>query len=144
MTNIASSAFSQRDEVRSARAAFVRDALKSERWSVRAAALAIGTNHTSLGARVKGETAFFAEDIESIAILLKRNPVEFYAEYLAADTKNGPASEETEPSDVPPTGIEPATYGTNVRRFPTERTRRPTVETERLAPVVAISGNRIA
>ncbi|WP_431862981.1 hypothetical protein [Microbacterium algeriense] len=84
MTNIASTDLSQRDVIRSARAAFVRDALKSERWSVRAAALAIGTNHTSLGARVKGDTAFFAEDIESIAILLKRNPIEFYGEYLRA------------------------------------------------------------
>lgn|GEM_PF-3571515 len=30
--------------------------------------------------------------------------------------ENGPASDETEPSDVPPTGVEPATYGTGNRR----------------------------
>lgn len=46
--------------------------------------MALGTNHTSLGARLRGETAFLAEDLESIAQLLKRDPVGFYGSYLAA------------------------------------------------------------
>lgn len=86
MTDNAFSAPSHRDQIRFARAAFVRDELKAERWSIRAAAMAIGTNHTSLGARVKGDTAFLAEDIESIAYLLKRDPIEFYGEYINAGT----------------------------------------------------------
>ncbi len=99
-----------RDEIRAARAEFVRQALKADRWSVRAAALAIGTSHTALGARVKGDTAFLAEDIELIAILLKRNPpVEFYGAYLRAGTQEGPASEETGPV-VHPLGLEPRTH----------------------------------
>lgn len=86
MSNSVISVHTLRDDVRAARAAFVRSYLKAERWSVRAAALAIGTNHTSLGARVKGETPFTAEDIESLAALLKRDPIEFYGEYLRAGT----------------------------------------------------------
>lgn len=34
---------------------------------------------------------------------------------------------------VPPTGVEPATYGTNVRRFPIERTHRAGADIERAA-----------
>lgn len=44
----------------------------------------MGTNHTSLGARLKGETSFTAEDIEDIAALLKLDATEFYRDYLAA------------------------------------------------------------
>lgn len=84
MTDNASYALSPLEATRAARATFVHEALKSERWSIRAAALAIGTNHTSLGSRLKGETAFFAEDIESLASILKRDPVTFYGEYLRA------------------------------------------------------------
>lgn len=88
MTNIAPLALTPREEIRARRAAFVRDCLKSERWSVRAAAMAIGTNHSSLGARVKGETAFTAEDIEAIAVLLKQDPIEFYGRYLNAGSED--------------------------------------------------------
>lgn len=72
------------DPIRTARAAFVHDSLKSERWSVRQAALATGIGTSVLATRMSGTTAFLADELESIAALLKRDPVEFYAEYLAA------------------------------------------------------------
>lgn len=80
------------DAIRSTRGAFVHAELKAERWSIRSAALAIGTSHTALGARVKGEIPFSAEEIESLAHLLKRDPIDFYAAYLRAgeDDHAGP------------------------------------------------------
>jgi transcriptional regulator with XRE-family HTH domain len=68
---------------RAARASFVHEALRAERWSVRQAALAIGLSHSALSSRMNGSTAFLADEIESIALLLKREPAEFYADYLA-------------------------------------------------------------
>ena len=87
------SIYAEATNKRFARASFVGNALKSERWSTRQAALALGMSHSSLGDRLKGNTSFLAEDIEDIATLLKRDPVEFYADYLA----------------VGPTGLEPMT-----------------------------------
>ena len=97
------------DAIRVARATFVRDSLKSERWSTRAAALAIGSNHNSLGARLRGDTAFLAEDLEAIAGLLKRNPVEFYGAYLMAGMSNAPTPVTGGGDLVGPAGIEPTT-----------------------------------
>lgn len=71
--------------------------------------MALGTNHTSLGSRLRAETSFLAEEIESIAVLLKRDPIEFYAAYLAAGNGKGPTSEEAGP-DVHPLGLEPRTH----------------------------------
>lgn len=122
MTDTATTATMPQDASRVARAAFVRKSLKAERWSTRAAAAAMGTNHTSLGNRLKALTPFFAEDIEAIALILKRNPVEFYGAYLAAGNKKGPTSEETGPESekaltgesqsysVHPPGLEPGTH----------------------------------
>ncbi len=88
------------DDTRASRAAFVRDSLKSERWSIRHAASELGMSHTALSTRVRGATPFLADELEAIArFLLKRDPIEFYAEYLAAgqppaDTKNAPFPKE--------------------------------------------------
>ena len=84
---------------RAARAAFVHDALKSERWSIRQAALAIGLTHSVLASRANGTTAFLADELEQIARLLKRDPVEFYADYINAQ-EVGPAVLETATSTV--------------------------------------------
>jgi hypothetical protein len=78
------------DAVRANRANFVLKRLRGERWSNRAAAMALGMSHTALGDRTKGLTAFLAEDIEGIAILLREDPVEFFREYLNAGTKMAP------------------------------------------------------
>lgn len=77
---------SNADVARAGRAAFVHQQLKNERWSIRQAALTLGMNHTVLGSRLNGATAFLADEIESVAHLLKREPVEFFAEYLASGT----------------------------------------------------------
>ena len=89
------------DPIRTARAAFVLDSLKSERWSVRQAALATGIGTSVLATRMSGTTAFLADELESIAALLKRDPVEFYAEYIA----------------VGRAGFEPATSTVESRQF---------------------------
>lgn len=46
----------------------------------------MGINHTVLASRMKGETPFLADEIESIAELLKRDAVDFYREYLSVGT----------------------------------------------------------
>lgn len=111
-------------DYRLARGAFVRDALKAERWSIRAAAMVIGMSNTALSDRCRARAPFLAEDIEAIAIILKRDPVEFYGAYLRAGTKKGPTSEETGPQSekapqtgeslrgysVHPPGLEPGTH----------------------------------
>jgi len=74
---------SETDPLRTARASFVHGALKDERWSIRQAALAMGVSHSVLSTRLKAETAFLAEELEQIAGLLKRDPVDFYRDYLA-------------------------------------------------------------
>lgn len=73
-----------RDHVRAARAHFVAEAIDNDDRSHRWVAQQIGISHSALGERVKGRVSFTAEDIEGIARILKRDPVEFYGEYLAA------------------------------------------------------------
>lgn len=80
------------DALRAARGSFVHTQMKAERWSIRQAALAIEASHSVLASRVKGETAFLAEELEAIAKILKTDPVDFYREYLAVDP-NRPLSD---------------------------------------------------
>lgn len=87
------------DSIRAARAAFVHDSLKSERWSVRQAAMAIGMNNSVLATRMHGGTAFLADELEQIAGLLKLDPVDFYRDYISAQ-EVGPAVLETATSTV--------------------------------------------
>ena len=83
------------DAARATRAQFIHGLLKSERWSVRQAALAMGMTSSVLATRMNGSTPFLADELEKIAELLKRDPVKFYAEYL----------------EVGRTGLEPVTDG---------------------------------
>lgn len=88
-------------ELRRARAAFIKALLDEDDRSVRYVAGKIGISNTALGDRLKGKVAFLADELEPIARILKIDPVQFYAAYLAAGTKNGPASEETGPQMLP-------------------------------------------
>lgn len=102
MTNAASNISALRPATvpaptRAARAAFVHEALKGERWSIRQAALALGMNVSVLSTRVNGSTAFLADEIEAIAVLLKEEPVDFYGRYISA----GPATVEPESNPLP-------------------------------------------
>lgn len=94
----------QVDSARAARAAHIHGLLKGERWSVRAAALAMGIGPSVFATRMNGSTAFLADELEMIARLLKRDPVEFYAEYLAIGAD----------------GAEPTTQTVEDRRFDAE------------------------
>lgn len=121
------------DRLRVARAAFVFECLVEERWSIRKASMAIGINPTSLGDRLKGDVAFTAEDIEAIARLLKRDPVEFYRDYLNAE--NAPTPEgggvNEQPSDYKATISELAEARERLRP-------RPVVDRRTLATVTPI------
>lgn len=82
MTNI--SHMPVADPIRQARAEFVDHAIDADGRSARYVAGKIGVSPSSLGQRLSGRVAFTAEDIERIAYVLKRDPVDFYREYLAA------------------------------------------------------------
>lgn len=71
------------DPQRRARAEFVKTAIDNDDRSIRYMAARIGINHTSLADRLKGRVAFTAEDLEGIAHVLKRDPVEFYRDYIS-------------------------------------------------------------
>ena len=102
-------------DLQAARAAHLRDLF--EPWSLRRLEARTGIGRGTLQTRLNGTTAITMADIEILAPVIRMTPTELFAELLAIapDNKNGPASEETGP-DVPPTGVEPATYGTGNRR----------------------------
>lgn len=87
MTNVTQLKFA--DPTRRARADFIKLEIEKQDRSVRYVAGKIGVNHTSLGDRLKGKVPFTAEDIERIASVLRRDPVSFYREYLAASVDEG-------------------------------------------------------
>lgn len=90
---------------------------------------------------MNGATAFLADELAAIAGLLKCDPVQFFGDYLAAgnDGKAPTPKGGGQYAVVPPEGFEPPTSGTNVRRFPVERTR-PTSDRDVAARVTAITG----
>ena len=102
MTNAATNISSIRplgDDVRVARAKFIHGLLSDERWSISKAALSLGMNKSVLASRMKGETAFLADELEGIAGLLRMDPVRLYADYLAAPRGFEPGAANQRTSD---------------------------------------------
>ena len=96
---------------RQARAAFVHLSLKEDRWSIRQAALALGMSHTALSSRLRADTAFLADEIEGLAHLLRRDPVDYFRLYIEAGTqKAAPTPEGGGGQSVHPLGLEPRTH----------------------------------
>lgn len=122
MTNISQLHPVAIDATQAARAQFLADELKSERWSLRLLQDRTGIPKSTLASKLNGSSPILAADIEVFATVLKRDAVDLFRDYLAAGTGKAPTPKGGGLS-VPPTGIEPATFGTNVRRFPVERTR---------------------
>lgn len=88
---------SAEQRTRIARASFVEDALRSQRWSTRAAAMRLGMSHTALGDRLKGKVAFLADDIEALANVLERDPGAFFLDYIrASDAPTAPSTSSAE------------------------------------------------
>lgn len=137
MSNLAISG----EDVQAARAAHLRELF--EPWSLRRLEARTGIGRGTLQTRFNGTTAVTMADIEILAPVVRMTPVELFSELLAVTPNNekGPASEETGP-DVPPTGVEPATYGTNVRQLRPRVPARLVPGRERIATVTSISGKR--
>lgn len=95
------------DPRRVARAQFVKSAIADDHRSQRYVAGSIGLPASSLTDRLVGRVAFTAEDIEGIARVLKRDPVEFYRDYINAP--NNP------PSDYLVAGPRPVAYLSSYR-----------------------------
>ena len=118
--------------------------LEAERWTNRKAASALGLTHTYVGRRRNGELDLTFADVEMFAGLLRLTPEQLFAELRAAAFDPAPVnaegrSEERPSTDVPPTGVEPATYGTNVRRLVPRTAARTVAGPERIAPVTSIA-----
>ena len=142
MTNISQLHPIDIDATQAARAQFLADELKSERWSLRLLQDRTGIPKSTLASKLNGSSPILAADIEVFAAVLKRDAVSLFSDYLAAGTGKAPTPKGGGLS-VPPTGIEPATFGTNVRRFPLERTRRAGDRDHgTMHPIVAIGGAR--
>ncbi len=94
------------DPQRQARADYIAQQLKTDGRSARYVAAHIGLNHTSLGDRLKGRVPFNVEDLEGIARVLKRDPVDLYRAYISVGLEgfDPPASsvESRELADVLP------------------------------------------
>lgn len=84
----------------------------------------LGVDSTGLGKKLKGERGWALAEIVAIAEVLDTT-----VSYLVGEAEHPHPDNPGEGDGVPPTGIEPATYGTNVRR---------------LAPVIPIRTDRAA
>ena len=117
--------------------------LDAERWTNRKAAAALGLTHTYVGRRRNGENDLTFADVEMFASLLRLTPEQLFAELRSAALSPSPVndegrSEERPSTDVPPTGVEPATYGTNVRRLVPRVPARLVPGREHIAPVTTL------
>lgn len=90
--------------LRRARGQFVKNLFDEDGRSARYVAGQIGLNPTSMSDRLRGQAPFLADELESIARVLKMNPVDFYAQYIS----------------VGPTGFEPMTSTVEEPRFKPE------------------------
>jgi len=80
--------------LRRARGSFVKSViLDEEERSARFVATRIGLSPSSLSERLRGKSPFLADELESIARVLRIDPVEFYSRYIAV-TPQGDAPEE--------------------------------------------------
>lgn len=68
---------------RRARGEFIKDLIDREDRSVRYVAIKAGISPTSMGDRVKGKAPFLLDELESIAAVLRLDPVELYKDYIA-------------------------------------------------------------
>lgn len=130
-------------------AAEVRAELARKRQNSNSLPKFIGKSQRYWYERINARLAFSVDDLAALSTFLQVPMSNFIPSIIAPDptapeTQNSPASEETGLNEVPPTGVEPATYGTNVRRFPIERARPAAAESVTLAPVTAITGERVA
>lgn len=103
--------------LRRARGQFVKELLEEDGRSARYVAGRIGLNPTSMSDRLRGKAPFLADELEGIARVLKMQPVEFYARYIA----------------VGPTGLEPMTSTVEEWRLDDE--------VGRIAPVTSLRTN---
>jgi transcriptional regulator with XRE-family HTH domain len=119
------------ESVQLARARYLDDALRDERWSRRQLAMRTGLSKGVVNSRLNGETPLNVDEITIFAKILRRDPVELFATLMSIRDENGPASEEAGPNvgTVHPLGLEPRTHWVTVetamrRSRPSNRTQR--------------------
>ena len=79
--------------LRQARGAFVKAAIDDEERTARFVALRIGIAPSSMSERLKGKSPFLADELESIARVLRRDPIDFYRAYITVGTEKAPTPE---------------------------------------------------
>lgn len=137
MSNIAQLHPSVSDEKQAARAQFLSDTLKADRWSLRLLQQETGIPKSTLASKLNGSSPILAADIELFAEVLRRDPVGLFADYLSAGTKKGPEGGASGPSlpgldsNQEPIGSQPSNV-TRARFGKPERAVTP-------RPVVAIA-----
>lgn len=61
----------------------MKSMIDQEERSARFVAVRIGLAPSSMSERLKGKSPFLADELESIARVLRLDPVEFYGQYIA-------------------------------------------------------------
>jgi len=72
---------------RRARGEFIKNLIDREDRSVRYVAIKAGISPTSMGDRVKGKAPFLLDELESIAGVLRLDPVELYKDYISVGSE---------------------------------------------------------
>lgn len=76
-------------DLRRARGRFISGLITADGRSNRYVAIQIGLNPTSMGERLHGKAPFLADELEEIARVLKIEPIDFYAQYIAIRDDDG-------------------------------------------------------
>lgn len=92
--------------LRRARAAYLKQLCTNERWSGRAIAMKTGVAHSTIAAKLKGESPIELDDIALFEEVLEMEKGELYMKLLEVDSNHQPAGSQSAASNR---GLAPVT-----------------------------------
>lgn len=128
-------ALPQHHAVRQVRGAFVKQLMDEDGRSARYMAAHVGISNTAFSDRLKGKAPFLADELETIASVLKINPVEFYNRYIHAT--DHPEQDSDRRTLVPKVAGSTPVGGTLIP-FPTRGRNSEPASGGRVAPIIPI------
>lgn len=120
--------------LRIARAAYLKQLCTDERWSGRQIALKTGVPHSTIAAKLKGESPIEIDDIALFERVLKMEKGELYVKLLEVDSNHQPAGFKSAPEFRRLT-IVPDTSDAKIAPLAARTTPR---NTDHIAPVTRI------
>lgn len=101
--------------LRRARAAYLKQLCTDERWSGRAIAMKTGVAHSTIAAKLKGESPIELDDVALFEEVLQMKKGELYVKLLEVDSNHQPAGSQSAASNrplAPVTTLKPRTHST--------------------------------